>query len=597
MKGVHEMKDTVQNKSKGSMIAGFLSIVCAVASLAASADIVGWYHFDEAPTGTTATAETVLVNSIDPTKGAGYCRVFKYNRSVYYNQPTIDTAPAELMPAYADGVPENIAFLDPLTGTTLFNRRALQCTSTNPAGLTSQDGSIVYLADTELNLAQAFTVEFFIKVSSQTADWTSLIKKYAGGFSASRRIFSIELQSKKPVLALTTTTGAYSASANTAICDDKWHHIAIVVDTAAKMARFHLDSWAKSLEIDGEIDYTDANPLTFASSPNSYIAPATCMIDEVRIADTALEASQLLSAKVRAPVSPLTDSRTLVYVDFSGSLDEVKAQNSVAGTASYVPALLNRAPYNAAYDKTQMQFYWAQSSTPDPANRKLINDVPKAQLRIGTSVQSVTNESAYWSGVSDATVEKPAVPMLGIAGTERYIYEDSFTMEFFLNCGTAAQFDIGKHNYSYIAGQAGESGMMWDLFSPKESRLQLSVGGKYMTWDEASDATGEVTKKKFNDGKWHHFAIVYDKSSDRVDVYVDYRHFGGASGGISFGTPRGSFGQMSFLAYYYMNSSWGDYSGYAMSNAKFDELRITRGVLTTEEFLRDPKKGLAILLR
>lgn len=209
----------------------------------------------------------------------------------------------------------------------------------------------------------------------------------------------------------------------------------------------------------------------------------------------------------------------------------------------------------------------------------------------------MTNESAYWSGVSDATVEKPAVPMLGIAGTERYIYEDSFTMEFFLNCGTAAQFDIGKHNYSYIAGQATDTGVMWCLFSPKESRWQLDFGGKSVIWDDASDAAGVETTKKFNDGKWHHFAIVYDKSSDRADVYVDYRHFGGASGGISFGTPRGSFGQMSFLGYYYMNSSWSDYSSFAMSNAKFDELRITRGVLTTEEFLRDPKKGMLLLLR
>lgn len=597
MKGIHEMKDTVQNKSKSGLAAGFLSIVCAVASLAASAKVVAWYHFDEAEPGTRTTAESAIVDSLNPERTPGYVRTFKYNRNGYWNKPTIGTEPAELLPFYTNGFPEVVAALDPVTQKMHYSPTALRTVSSNPTAYTQMDGSVIYLNDDVSNYAGSFTIELFIRVSSNIpTGYLQVLNKYVtGGTWNSGNRFVLRLQSCCPVFEIVTSDGTFATAQSRGIADDKWHHIALVVNDAAKTISVLVDhAYEKSKAYTGTFDWTDPEPITLGASPHHYDGLMECQFAELRISDTALTADQFLTPTVRAPASKLTDENTLLYVNFEGELDTLTPSDEVAGlSTTYVPALLNRAPYRDDFSAVGLEFQWGKNNSPTNFTRAITNDVRYSCLRIGESPESVTNTSACWLGAyaSDATVKTPS---LAITADSPKIYTDSFTIEYFVKWGAEPYTRVAS-GYSYLMDN--ENAVV--MFSVDGSHISLSAGGKAVSMlSDSGEFDAEKTSRSYRDNKWHHFAFVYDKAAATFDFYIDYRKMGHAADpDFEAYVPDSRASKMIFLGYYGIQTGWGDYSNHGASNAMFDELRITRGVLTTEEFLRDPKKGMLLLLR
>ena len=93
------------------------------------------------------------------------------------------------------------------------------------------------------------------------------------------------------------------------------------------------------------------------------------------------------------------------------------------------------------------------------------------------------------------------------------------------------------------------------------------------------------------DGKWHHIALTLSQANGKVtaSIYKDYE-----------ATPswtKTKAGQLCYGAGYASVWVGASSSTTAFFNGRIDELRISRGILTPDEFLRHNKRGLAICIR
>ena len=578
--------------------AGILTVGVALTGMLASAETVAWYHFDEAPAGTRTTADSAIVDSIHPAKTPGYVRTFLIpNKTSYWKQPTIGTEPAELLPFYTNGFPEVVAAFDPVTQKMYHSPTALRTVSSDPTASTRMDGSIVYLNDDVSYYTGSFTIELFIRVSPDIpTGYLYVLDKHVTGrtWDAGNR-FVLRLQSRCPVFEIVTSDGTFATAQSTGIGDGKWHHIALVVDDDKKEIAEYVDRGGKQVKAyTGTIDWTDAEPITLGASPHHYDGLLQCQFAELRISDTALTSDQFLTPRVRAPASELTDENTLLYVNFEGALDTLTPSAEVAGlSTAYVPALMNRAPYRTDFSAEGLEFQWGKGNSPTNFTRAITNDVRYSCLRIGESLESVTNTSACWLGkyTADETVKTPS---LAIPVDSPKIYKDSFTIEYFVKWGTEP-YTRAASGYRYLMDN--DHAVM--MYSVDGDHIKIEAGGKVVPMlSDSGEFDAVTTSRSYRDNKWHHFAFVYDKDAETFDFYIDYRKMGHVTDpDFVTNVPASGGTKMVFLGYYAVQTAWADYSIHAASNAMFDELRITRGVLSKDEFLRDPKKGLMLLLR
>ena len=109
------------------------------------------------------------------------------------------------------------------------------------------------------------------------------------------------------------------------------------------------------------------------------------------------------------------------------------------------------------------------------------------------------------------------------------------------------------------------------------------VGTSYFEEAGMNEDTGVVAF----DGKWHHIALTLAQADGKVtaSIYKDYET-----------TPswtKTKAGRLCYGAGY--ASVWvGASSSTAFFNGQIDELRISRGILTPDEFLRHGKRGMII---
>lgn len=103
----------------------------------------------------------------------------------------------------------------------------------------------------------------------------------------------------------------------------------------------------------------------------------------------------------------------------------------------------------------------------------------------------------------------------------------------------------------------------------------------------------EKSQKSYNDGKWHHYAIVCDKPKATLELYVDYERVGileNTQIDVINGINKKHSSDMVFFGYHY-NYFYGprDYN--------IDEIRITRGALLPERFIRKAWAGAVIFIK
>ncbi len=537
---------------------GFLKRMLAAVAIVASgwtleARTVAWYHLDEVAPGSRLTTSTAILNAVDSTKLRGT----PYSVS----SSTLGTD-ANFMPVATNEVPDSVCVYDPVGATTnrnprsLFFARADSADGTNPA---RRGGCIQVASDSSLSLTNV-TVELFVMPVYQcelTGAGFHLCGKQSTGNG--RFTYSLSLDSGGiPYVnvydsggTLLSNTGAKKFKGSYSILDGRWHHVAFTAESTVEteggtettntLAKLYVDWKLEStVQLGIPLHYVDDAPLYIGSSRMGWYAFGG-FIDEVRISDVALTPSQFLRYYDNG-----TDTRFLV--DFEGNVDASVPfpQHVAAGTAEKFPT--------------------------DGALPTISADVPNVRIvdGLGNTLRSTNACSLRFD-------------------RSRVKYQQNFelempemTVEFFMKYEAADSY-AGLLRFNQSTSNWGST-PVWNIgFSSDGTELQMRID----TTERSNQ--GRAFGSSFFDGKWHHVAVTFQQGATQLDVKVYDNH-------RRVGDDWKINGRLN-----YANGSCLGIGTSSMTRGFtgwIDEVRISRGVLPVEEFMRAVgKRQLVIIIR
>ena len=570
---------------------------------AAQAKTVAWYRFEDCTPETVITAETIFTNEIDATKFPAYAGVCNFGGNGKYAKDKLQYT-AEKMPYGTNAFPSTIALMNaqdctrtiPNNGAVAFNMVDINTKSSPHAQLFIDD-------DEELRL-QTFTLEFFARLPDTTEGFRCLVSRCGGAYADKRTTFYLYGQllgsgNMYFVYKYSTVDGPlYDTSGNVTnqvvvsatvnyggvhIDNDKWHHIAIAVDGAAKTFKLYVDYELRSTtSYTGDLYYEPGYPLAFGGNSQCTWFNSAMALDEVRISDTALAPADFLRYKQASTASDAVDDNTLFYFDFEGSQESTTLGADVMNNPiTLVPFYANKAvsgPYVGVNGTTTSGLtlnFTPTNRVAPTATAETPNDGVRFGLRAETSTENLSAVHMKTNSLANDWVDSLAIPS---SVTYADLYSDSLTVE--------SYFRIPASGFLSSDGQGHmlclNGGMQ--ILTPKESawtkgRLSAHIGNRQLNQvkpDVASNAK-TVTTRSYRDGKWHHVALVYDKAADLGELYVDYELQLSATN-FSFPSPSSSY-LMNFLAGV---SYWKERCFF---NLALDDIRITRGALRPYQFL------------
>ena len=300
---------------------------------------------------------------------------------------------------------------------------------------------------------------------------------------------------------------------------DTWHHLALVVNGSG-------DGSTATVKL--ILDYTEIQTLSIASYFGFYFNSSSAFpfiigadiyrnkdtassretfmgdIAEFRISDAALAEDQLLRPLPEGPV----DSDTLVYLpmgdcDWFGSTNTASYKNIYHGALNAAPTA-SCTPY----------WFLNNSSVPYPAVSSYAAD---GTLRNGyLSTETFADvKSMNFSRVLGTTAndgDQYFGHVLRIPYENAHLAEGSFTMEWFFKTDGAVPSGNAINSYTFLNNTFGKI-MINQSNGFLLTRLVKAAGGY-------EDFNSSV---RVDDGNWHHYALVYDKSQGVFAAYLDYR--------------------------------------------------------------------------
>ena len=227
-------------------------------------------------------------------------------------------------------------------------------------------------------------------------------------------------------------------------------------------------------------------------------------IAEVRISNTALTADQLLRPLPDGPV----DADTLVYLPM-GDCDWFGSPNTASYKNIYHGAL------NAALTASCTPYWFLNNSNiPYPAVSSYAADgtLRDGYLSIETfaDVKSMNFSRALGSTANDG--DQYFGHVLRIPYENAHLAEGSFTVEWFFKTDGAVPSGNAINSYTFLNNSFAKI-MINQSNGSLLTRLIKAAGGY-------EDFNSSV---RVDDGSWHHYALVYDKSQGAFAVYLDYR--------------------------------------------------------------------------
>lgn len=336
----------------------------------------------------------------------------------------------------------------------------------------------------------------------------------------------------------------------------KWHHVAFVAnkknDSGSGEFRVYLDyKLVKTITASTYygINFNSASAFPLLVGADlwrvSNSANSACFageIAEVRISDKALTCNQMLApiATAQGPVS----ENTLVYLPlgenawFGGA--DVLSKTGSGITPTWVYGTI--API-AAYPKASV----------DVKGEFVRDGVYSSEATPETG--SLTFSRVLYSG-NNYNAHLIKVPCDDLT-------RDSFTLEFSFKSDAIPS---GNAFESKTFLNPSWAKIMINQADGKLKTRLIPETGTYGDWD---------TSVRVDDGKWHHYALVYDKAVKSFDVYLDYQ--------------KQNFGKPTSIELAYSNSSAFNFGGQSVSVQGFagqlDDLRVTRGKLAYTDFL------------
>ncbi len=465
--------------------------------------------------GAVGTSATTLANVIDAT-------ATKF-------VGTVVATGGEGFPLFTEAFDADARLYDATAHQSSVNDRALRFSDGN-----GNYGRVEVASDDALR-PQTFTLEFFFKYEgTELPNWKPLVgmMNSTGKEAFYIRLHKTSADTPRPSISLRfhNAAGELNASADCAsdtLADGQWHHVALrvcEVDGTWQAQCFADYVSIGTCKLTEPIHYADGFPLLIGGS-----FPG--LIDEVRLSNAVLEPTAFLR-----PVSPNADEDTALYIDFST-----------------LPPPVNKAPGASP----------ALIGAIMKGDTTTSGDVPGATVRGNVWAASGTaNTAALQLATNDASARFTG--RLTFDDRANRVSDDDFTAEMFFKID-----DLGEKSDS-----SGDSAY---LFCAPTWKLRIMRGeGKLSGY--YPNGTQFTSGPSVVDGLWHHVALVYDKTTEKMRVYLDGTMLWEGSVG-SLATENATF--LTAIA----GNMWDTGDKYQIARGAIDEVRITRRALKPAEFL------------
>lgn len=579
---------------------------CAMAFAAASvavhvctsveAKTVAWYRFEDAADGVT-TQETVFTNTVDASLYPAYPAVCAFSKNGQYTKGGLSYG-ASHMPIFTNAFPALIALVDANDTKSVYENRSAVAMNMGKVNDNKNPSAAVFIDDHEDLRLQNGTIEFFARLPDATQSWRCLFSRIGGAYTDKQttfrihgqlfttgnmylilRVAALESEALRDDSGSVTNGVSYQASASfdeSHIDDDRWHHIALVIDGEAKTVTLYVDYVARAtVNYVGRLLYDEGFPFTFGADPQCTYFGSAEAIDEIRFSDEPLKPSQMLRYAPKTP-SALTvfDESTLFYFPFEGKNEDVTVgAGDMANPITYNPFLRNCA-VRSEYFGVDASFYAKSTNGGQYDPTSDASDIPAASTRQGLRSQSSTANAQSLHSVTNGTGAgflRSAVLPATITAAD--LCSGNFTVECFMK--------MSESGYMADTNQC-QLLCLWNGFQVKticrdsqwnNGMLQFAVGKTDLHNARDSSATKNVA-----DGRWHHVAVVYDKDEDRAEAYIDYELVLWADSVVMEMTAHNSY----YNGFMIGGSYWNDRHP---GNVWFDDVRISRGALRPHRFI------------
>ena len=498
-----------------------------------SGDVVAWYRFSEGTTGERVGSSVEIVNSANPGTLTGYCRQQNSNGgSTFASTTYISDVDTGYMPVATAGFVVDNGVIDPVTRDKLANGRAFAFTTStwnvlnnNKYNVSGGSGGCVTVAQNAAFYLSSFTVECFFKMDllalgeGQT-DATSeqilvCLPNAAGGSSTPQGQYGFSLgvrRDKHQIWAQVRDSSNWQSGYVTYdskdFVDGKWHHAAVTFDGNARTVVLYLDysEVGRKTAVPTSLPHYDNTcefPFTIGADPTYYGRRFTGAIDEVRISNAALSATDFL--RPAAYVPEIDAPSTVCHVTFDTAATEEfgfplwKELNAVPSSGAI--------PAEVKWDATKgVEPELVKDSLPVievyNARRKFNKTLTNA-----VALHAPTNQPFYSASLFIDDRKNGAHAVL----------DGSFTLEFFARVPAKP---VGvKNSAAHLAffGNASSGGPLNIAAYPDGNLIILLHDDDGNTKDEWK-RVGQIC-----DNQWHHIALTYDRTGKTAKAYLDWK--------------------------------------------------------------------------
>lgn len=530
------------------------------------ADTVLWYHFDEEPAGTRTTESSRILNAVDREKLPGI-------PENYWDENK--GACPENMPVYSDAFPTGRRWVDPHTGEKGALNRSLQIV--NPAQYGewgNEKQGVVKIEDDESLHLQTFTIEMFVKdLYLENPDETSVEKRPSEHYVLYKKnswALSIPGGTGNGSAALQYSVSyggggvsSFTSPANgnvlpSILRDNRWHHLALVVDgrdPSAVKVDVYMDyvllqtssSAYGGATMPGSVFYDDS-PIFIGRKDGAREFGWNGLIDELRISNEALSPEEFLHfAHDNADAdtvsyfsfddwfgnpfkkSPAGDYRCLSFVN------ETPRKNPVAGIMT-----LRSTPARTTEGVGPLRGSLLAAGTPED----LGSLQPSASGQTQGFAQTFDRDNGFMC--------------------------DDFTIEGFLRLKSLP----AGLQYVFRGAYEKEKEKTFYLFVTSEGRLEYGFN-----WTKSVSSPTPVLA----DFQWHHWAVVSRKSAGTTALYCDGVLCGTLTGAdVTVDASDAESAQLMWFSYYADGNDT-----LSLKDCLIGDVRVTARALDPQEFLTD----------
>ena len=558
-----------------------------------SAKTVAWYHFNEGENGTKPASggTAVFENAADPGSLMGI--PYAMNAS-----STATNTDVGYRPAYTNDAPDcdTWRWHDSVTGERDGDGRCLWMRSSDGNG--NGQASVVFVNDDVKLHCPNITVEFMAKIQPGVtlAHWAHMLV-FRNSSTANIKAWGLMINASGTVSGQMHTrdsTGAaidadksidsgFAAACN--VVDGKWHHIALTYDGSyAKLYVDYVQMASKARTI--PIDYNEdcEGRLCICGNDKATYGRWQGFIDEVRISDEALPPSKFLHPGVMPEKgSKLTDQDTALYLSFDSA---AVSDNAFFGTVG-VPIVRNET---VASNTLPVGISVATSGilpTEETA------DIATNIIHSGIFATDNAGNAGCWKFGENTAASGKSVHLTvddySMNNNTHLISSGDFTVEFWLNvpgkparsCYLVAELSKSADSAT-VRGQPGTL-LIYTLTNGK-LRCRLVSNSELDAYEADSSHSlqyVDMDTADVSDGKWHHFALVVDRTHQTATFYADSKVVGQALNFVLASRVANTANYKPLE----ISGGWGPDRNDEFHNLSIDELRITRRALSPQEFL------------